>query len=68
MNHQGYYLTHPDPAKEFGFEHNLQPAGFVDLKIDIKNLQSDQLKIYSSATEKICWRIKKLIIHGRIIS
>ncbi|MBK6571467.1 MAG: response regulator [Saprospiraceae bacterium] len=60
MNHQGYYLTHPDPAKEFGFEHNLQPAGFVDLKIDIKNLQSDQLKIYSSATEKNLLAYKKI--------
>ena len=60
MNDEGHYLVHPDPSKEFGFEHGIAPAGFLDLHIDSKKLDENQEQIYSAATEKNLLAYKKI--------
>ncbi|MBK9270474.1 MAG: HAMP domain-containing protein [Saprospiraceae bacterium] len=60
INQDGYYLLHPDPEKEFGFEKSQKATALDDLGIEIKNNKPTS-EIYTSELDD-----KHLFIYKKI--
>ena len=60
INSEGYYLLHPDPEKQFGFEKQMEATAFAELSINALKLEEDADTHKKNLDDRLLFAYKKV--------